>query len=227
MMPAGSTSGHLARGIALRLIITAVAIGAWFLTQAMISKRPFPASGIGDGMHLLTAPLHHYFLLHPTAANALLIVSSGVIDLLAIFVLAEWVFGASVRPLLGMVMLFALRQVMEGLCALPEPEGMIWHNPGFPSLLVTYNVANDYFFSGHTAVAVFAATELGRLERRALKLLAVILVLFEVTTVLVLRAHYTMDVFAGIIAALYVARLCERLSPPLDRKLEKLVGPAT
>ena len=39
---------------------------------------------------------------------------------------------------------------------------MIWRSPGVPSLLVTYGVSNDLFFSGHTALAVYGAIELGR-----------------------------------------------------------------
>jgi hypothetical protein len=35
---------------------------------------------------------------HLGAANALLIVSSAIIDLLAIFLLSRWVFGGSLRP---------------------------------------------------------------------------------------------------------------------------------
>jgi len=224
MTTPSSAGSQRVRRIAVRLVVTAVAIGAWFLTQSLISKRPFPSSGISDGMHLLTAPLNYYLLLHPNIADGLLIVSTGLIDLLAIFVLAEWVFGPSVRPLLGMFILFGLRQLMQALCAFPQPENMIWHYPGFPSLLVTYSVANDFFFSGHTAVAVFAATELARLGRSWLKLLAVVIVLFEVATVLVLRAHYTMDVFTGTIAALYVAHLSEQFSPRLDRKLATFMG---
>jgi len=96
---------------------------------------------------------------------------------------------------------------------------MIWHYPGFPSLLVTYHVANDFFFSGHTAIAVFGAIELSRFHRKWLTVSAILLVLFEVAAVLVLRAHYTMDIFAGILAALWVARLSERISPALDRRL--------
>lgn len=215
------------RGPALvvRLIVTGIAIGLWFWTQSLIGRRPLPASGIGDGLHLLSEPLNHYLVLHTTAANGLLIVSSELIDLLAVFLFAEWVFGHSVRPLLGLVMLLGLRQLMEGLCALPQPSNMIWRYPGFPSLLVTYSVANDYFFSAHTAIAVFAATELARLGRRWLTLLAIVFIVFEVATVLVLRAHYTMDVFTAIVAALYVAHLAERISPLLDRKLSKYLAP--
>ena len=58
--------------------------------------------------------------------------------------------------------LFGLRQMCQAVSALPLPEGMIWRSPGVPSLLVTYDVANDLFFSGHTAMAVYGAIELAR-----------------------------------------------------------------
>jgi membrane-associated phospholipid phosphatase len=97
---------------------------------------------------------------------------------------------------------------------------MIWHYPGFPSLLVTYSVAGDFFFSGHTAIAVFAATEIARLKKRWFTALAILVVLFEIVTVLVLRAHYTMDVFTGLIAALWIASFVEKLAAPIDRFVE-------
>jgi len=208
----------------VRLVVTAIAVGLWFGTQALIRTRPLPASGIGDGLLALTAPLNAYFFQHLRAANALLIVSSAFVDGLTVSMLAGWILGRSVRPLLGLVILLGLRQIVQGLCALPQPPNMIWHDPGFPSLLVTYTVANDFFFSAHTAIAVLGATELVRLGRRWLKLLAIVIVLFEVTAVLVLRAHYTMDVFAAIVAALYVAHLAERIAPPLDRKLVRYLA---
>ena len=84
---------------------------------------------------------------------------------------------------------------------------------------MTYQVANDFFFSGHTAIAVFGAMEISRLRGKGLTVLAVLIVIFEVATVLVLRAHYTMDVFTGIVAALWVARFSERVSPRIDQRI--------
>lgn len=207
----------LRRRFLRRLFVGAAALGIWFWTQSLLGARPLPANGVGDALHAWTAPLNAYLNGHPPAANALLIVSSGLIDALGIFLLGRWLFGPSVRPFLGLFILMALRQVMQALCALPAPPNTIWHNPGFPSLLVTYTVANDYFFSGHTAIAAFAATELARFRCRWLTLAAIVLVVFEIAAVIVLRAHYTMDVFTGIVAALWVAHLSERLSPPIDR----------
>jgi membrane-associated phospholipid phosphatase len=84
---------------------------------------------------------------------------------------------------------------------------------------VTYHVANDFFFSGHTAIAVFGALELSRFHRKWLTSTAVLIVLFEIATVVILRAHYTMDVFTGILAALWVSPLSERLSLHIDQRL--------
>jgi hypothetical protein len=205
------------RRLLLRVLVTGIVLALWFWTQSLIGARTAPANGIGDALHNTTAGLNTYFSQNAGAANALLIVSSGLIDGLGLFLLGRWLFGGSVRPFLGLFLLMALRQLMQAICALPPPPNMIWHYPGFPSLLVTYHVANDFFFSGHTAIAVFGAIELSRLHRNWVTVAAVVLVLFEIATVLILRAHYTMDVFAGIVAALWIARLSDRISPRLDR----------
>ena len=208
------------RTLLVRLVVTGVVLAIWFWTQSLLGARMPPAAGrIGDALHTFTAGLNSYFAQNTAAANVLLIVSSAFIDALGVFLLGSWLFGGSVRPFLGLVWLMLLRQLLQALCSLPVPSGMIWHYPGFPSLLVTYHVANDFFFSGHTAIAVFGAIEITRFHRKWLTVSSIVLVFFEVAAVLILRAHYTMDVFTGILAALCVARLSERISPALDRRL--------
>jgi hypothetical protein len=204
------------RAFAIRLTVTAIVLAIWFWTQSLIGSRRLPISGIGDGLHTATASANSYLHSHPAAADALLIVSSAIIDLLGIFLLSKWVFRASARPFLGLVIVLGLRQMTQALVALPAPPNAIWHYPGFPSLLVTYGVANDYFFSGHTAIAVLAATEMARVGRRWLTGLGVVIVVFEVLTVLVLRAHYTMDVVTGIVTGLYAAHLANYISGEHD-----------
>src|SRR6266853_2677173 len=215
-MTEAANSAHR-RGLLLRLLVTGSVLALWFWTQSLIGSRIVPTSGLGDALHNLTAGLNSYFAEHTSAANALLILSSALIDALGLFLLGRWLFGGSVRPFLGLFLLMTLRQLIEAICALPPPSNMIWRYPGFPSLLVTYSVAHDFFFSGHTAIAVFGAIELSRLRRNWITAAAVLLVLFEVATVLILRAHYTMDVFTGVVAALWVADLSSRISPRLQQ----------
>jgi membrane-associated phospholipid phosphatase len=211
----------------VRTVIVAVGLGLWFFTQSLIGSRPLDPqdnfAGIplsrGDSLFNLTEPINEYLHVHPNLADLLLIASSAVIDILGIWLIATSIFGASMRPFVGLIVLFALRQLTQAMCVLPTPEGMIWRDPGVPSLLVTYHVANDFFFSGHTAIAVLAATQLARRQRPGLFALGVVLAVFEIATVIVLRAHYTMDVIAGTIAALWAAHAADYLSPRIDRVL--------
>lgn len=220
----------LFRGVAV-----VVGLTLWFATQAAIGSREFPlgvteydlseASRVmlaGDALLVATAPWNAYFAEHLAAANALLIVSSLIIDALGLFLLTWAIFGPSLRPFVGLLLLFALRQACQAISALPAPPGMIWRDPGFPSLLVTYGVANDFFFSGHTALAVFGAVELGRLGRRNVAVLAAAVAMFQIVVVLVLRAHWTLDVFTGAVAAMYVSRVLRWLAPRCDVWLERL-----
>lgn len=226
-----STQKPGGRLIAIRSAAVVLGLIAWFGTQHLISGRGFPEGGIGDGVHEMTAPIHGWLTRNERAADALLVSSSFVIDALGVFVLGSALLGKSVRPFVAMLLVFAMRQACQAVCALPPPEGMIWRDPGVPSLLVTYGVSNDLFFSGHTAMAVLGASEVARLgagrargAKSSLILLGVALALFEVSTVLVLRAHYTMDVVAGALAALLASGASERLAPPVDRRLAKLAG---
>lgn len=200
----------------------ALALGAWFLTQHLIGTREAPTTKIVDAVHDWTAPWHDWLWRHERSARALLIASSACIDLVGCSLLALSVCGASLRPFLALLILFSLRQACQGLCSLPAPDQMIWYDPGFPSLLVTYGVATDLFFSGHTGIAVLGATELARRGCRWLTLAGVLIAGFEALTVLVLRAHYTMDVFAGAVTALVSAGIAARVAPACDRALARL-----
>lgn len=201
----------------LRISCIGVALALWFWTQSLIGRRGSPAGGIRDGVHALTAPLNRWLHGHPRHADAVLIASSALIDALALFLLGSSILGPTIRPFAGLVLLFGMRQLCQGLCALPAPEGIIWRRPPVPSLLVTYGVSSDLFFSGHTAIAVFGAIELCRTGDPTLAAAGIAVAALEAVTVLVLRAHYTMDVFAGAVAAFAAAAAGERIAPFVDR----------
>jgi membrane-associated phospholipid phosphatase len=203
----------------IRLVFVVIGLAIWHLTQSLIRKRPSGTGIIGDGLHTLTARAFAFFSTHPVWADRLLIVSTLCIDALGVFVLVESIVGPSVRPFLGLLILFGLRQICQALTALPPPEGMIWRSPGVPSLLVTYGVSNDLFFSGHTALAVFGAIELVRWGGPVWAVVGAAVALFEATVVIVLRAHYTMDVFTGAVTAFAAAVAADYLAPASDTAL--------
>jgi len=209
---------------AARGALVAVGLTLWFWTQRRIGARPSPPTGIGDAVHDWTASLNRWLGAHPRAADALLVASSAMIDLLGVFLIVSTIFGPSVRPFVGLFILYSLRQACQGICAYAPPAGMIWRRPRVPSLLVTYDTATDLFFSGHTAIAVFGAIELARLGGGGWWIaLGVTIAVFEAVTVLVLRAHYTADVFAAIITALWTVAAADFLGPACDRALATIV----
>lgn len=208
----------------VRVLVIAAALAAWYWSQKLLGQRQAPEAHIDDRVHAWTASLNRALHAHPRRANGVLIVSSAMIDLLGLFLLASSILGPTFRPFLGLFILFLLRQICQATTSLPMPRGAIWHDPGFPTLLVTYGTAGDLFFSGHTAIAVYGAIELSRLGDPLWTLLGLFVATFEILIVLVLRAHYTMDVYAGIVTALWVAGVAEVVASIADQTLSSLTG---
>jgi len=190
--------------IAVRVLLTAGSLFLWFLTQKMIGARSLADGAIYDHLHVLTSRWNDWLNQHSKAANAMLIASSLCVDAVTLFVLFYAVLGPSFTPFWGLFALFALRQLSQASVALPVPQGIIWRDPGFPSLFVTYGVGNDFFFSGHTALAVYGAMQLAAIHISALTVAGAAVAVLQVIAVIVLRAHWTMDVLAGLFAALTV-----------------------
>jgi hypothetical protein len=209
--------------IVLRLAFVAVTLVIWFWTQRLISRKAPPAEGgVGDRLHAWTAPLHGWLLARPRAADATLIVTSALVDAFGLYLFASAIFGPTLQPLLALLIVFALRQCCQAVCTLPPPPGIIWRDPGFPSLLVTYGVSNDFFFSGHTAISVLGALQLAHHAPPWLAAVGAIVAGTEALTVIVLRAHYTMDVFAAVFAAWAADLAGQHIAPAIDGWLRAL-----
>jgi hypothetical protein len=207
--------------ILIRTLAIVISLGLWQLTQKRLARRNVitdcpDGMTLTDGIHQLTARLNQALIDNPKAANTLLILSSLVIDLLGFYLLISAIFGKTIEPFLGLFMVFALRQICQAFCPLPPPKGMIWRNPGFPTLLVTYGTSSDLFFSGHTAIAIYGAVTLASTFGLLGVAVGCAIAIFEIVAVLILRAHYTMDVFTGAIAALWVHQLAVQFAPHVD-----------
>lgn len=208
--------------IGLRVGFVAVAIALWFWTQRLIASKAPTGNGVSDRLHDWSAPLHGWLTAHPRVADATLIITSALIDLCGLYLFASAIFGPTLRPFVAILILFALRQCCQAICTLPTPPGSIWRYPGFPSLLVTYGTSNDFFFSGHTAISVLGALQLIDAAPPWLAAIGVAVAIFEAATVIVLRAHYTIDVFAAPFAAWAAYAVAGQCTPAIDAWLGKL-----
>ena len=207
--------------IVCKLAVIAGALGIWFWTQRLIGAQPLrDEGGIGDWVHRRTARWHRYFSEHEKSANRALAASSFFIDVLGLSLIALSVFGPSFKPFIAVMIVFIMRQFCQMGSTLPPPPGIIWRDPGMPTLLVTYGVSNDFFFSGHTALAVLGAIGICGVAPWWLGAIAVLIALGEAVIVLILRAHYTLDVIAGALAAWFAADIAGRLAPWVDAWLK-------
>jgi hypothetical protein len=195
--------------IGLRLLAIGAGLAVWFLTQKMIGARSVADGALYDHLHVVTAGWNRWLHDHPRAASAVLVASSLAVDAVTLFVLGLAVLGPSFMPFWGLLALFMLRQLSQAAVALTPPPGIIWRDPGFPSLFVTYGVGNDFFFSGHTALAVYGAMQLAALHIPALTVAGIVVAVLQIVAVIALRAHWTMDVIAGLAAALAVGLLVQ------------------
>lgn len=209
--------------IAIRGGFVAISLVLWFWTQKIISQKAPKTTGVGDQLHVLTEKLNAWLHANPGAANLTLIISSLGIDLCGIFLFGSAIFGDSLRPFLAILMLFGLRQSCQLVNTLPAPPGIIWRRPGVPSLLVTYDVGNDFYFSGHTAIAVLAAFELAHTGNPWLAAVGIFIAVGEAATVLILRAHYTMDIFTAAFVAWAAHGVSLKIAPAVDAWLRGII----
>lgn len=210
-VPPGGCAASCGGGMMLKGLLVVVSLASWYWTQSLIASRSVKEGQIGDLVHALTESWNDWLQARPRVASGILIVSSAGIDLFGLFLIGAGIFGPTLRPFVALLILFAFRQLCQAACALPAPPKMIWRNPGFPSLLVTYGVSNDFFISGHTAIAILGAIEAGHLLPFGFGVAAAVVAVLEGTVVMVLRAHYTIDVLGAITAAFCAAGLAGQI----------------
>lgn len=216
------TTHQTLRSFLLCLATITVGTGLYYLTQFFLGARPFPIECIDDLIFKWTTPINHYVQANPSAANWMLGSTSFIFDAASLFLFLLGFFGPSFAPFIGLSLIIMLRLVMQLICPLPPSPEIIWYDPGFPSIFVTYNTIADFFFSGHTATDTFATIQLARFGKKWLTGIGVILTTYTAIILLSLRIHYTMDIYTGLMTALLVAVICNKIGPTIDNWIIRL-----
>lgn len=191
-----------------RFALIAILYYIWHVSQSHLSSIKLEP----NDDRLLYNPwnnrLNQYFTSEPWRASYLLILSSLLIDIHTFQIL----FNTDNSHLLYLFSGMFLRQLGQYTTSLPAIAEQYWEYPGFPSVFVTYTVANDYFFSGHTYLAMCTAGLLWQSKSRWIKVYGILLALFEITTIVVLKCHYYQDIYAAVVTYFAVRYLSMHLS---------------
>ncbi len=191
--------------------------GLWFyfFTQGLIGNVVPSTCLIGDRLQALTASGNAFLLTHPNWANGLIILYAtlGDIYLLFFFIAALWT--RSFRMAIPLFVFLAGRQIVQLLVTLPLPEHLIWHYPGFPALFASYNITHDFYFSAYIGINLLVTLELLKYRIKWLTIVGFLIVTIEAIASVLLRIHFTTDIYTSIIFAifiyLYVSPLSDRI----------------
>jgi hypothetical protein len=195
----------------------------WHGTQHLIGTRTdTDPTRITDKIHIWLENWNKKLAKNDRAVRWLLITSTFLLDMLGLQMMLNTIFGPSTRPFIAMLLVCILRQVNQNISAFPTPKGILWRETGVPSIIVSYSVATDFFFSGHTAMAVLGCYELSYYELPWLNVAAVIVAIYEMFTMLLLRAHWSADVYTGFITALWAGIAAQSIAPSFDKFLLEL-----
>lgn len=205
----------------IRLILIIAGTAFYFLSQLALGNRLFPTFCIEDKFFEWTAPINQFLQQHPGWTGVLLGIDSIIFDVSVLFLLLKALFGPTFRPFVALLLFVFIRLIMQVLCPLQPPPDMIWHKTLMPSLFQTYGTINDFFFSGHLGIAVLAVVELYRMHKPKLVWLGIALTFFLFCILILLRLHYTMDLYAGIVTALFLEFVAQRFSRHIDSWLGK------
>lgn len=164
-----------------------------------------------------------YFEDHTSARDALIIISSLMIDINILLIGTRWIlYGNSLRVFIILVTFYVSRGLIQRTFYMCFPEHFIFEYPGFPSVGVPYAKANDFFWSGHIGILTIILNEYIKDKVTPLIWFGFISVIYNFFALLITRAHYFIDLCVGIVVANYIfqlglwsSRKLEETSPPL------------
>ena len=172
-------------------------------------------------LQIWTGGINEYLGSHASAADALLIAHSFLGDAVIIFLFAISIRQATVRPILPLFLLLVLRQLLQITVSLPLSSGLIWRYPGFPSLFSNYSISGDFYFSAYVGIGILGMAEAVRSRKKWPIAALFALVLFQAFADIVLRSHYTTDVYTSIVTAIAVSLASRHLYAPIERLLKQ------
>ena len=106
--------------------------------------------GFRDELLIWTAPINEYFIQNKLPRDMLLIVCSGMLDLMAICCMTRWaLYTPTWRFGLAFAQFYFERVLIQQVWYIEAPPGYAWEYPGVMSLFVPYGKTADFFYSGH------------------------------------------------------------------------------
>jgi hypothetical protein len=167
-------------------------------------------SGLGDLTNYISQNLY--------LRDFLLISGSNILDIFFIsFLIAFVKMGRSWRAIVNFILFYGIRNIcVQSLILLEYYDTYLFQDPGFPSIVVPFQRAPDFFYSGHAGSAMILALQFEILGYSHLKYVGIFLSFYEGFVMMVTRTHYSIDVLFGMLMAHYTFFLSKPIAEFLD-----------
>jgi hypothetical protein len=172
---------------------------------------------IEDKTHKFTENINKYLHENSLVADYITIVSSLFIDIIIVSICFYWaLWSDSWRFMMSLFSFYILRSTVQCLFIMRYPEGLIWNDPGMPSIAVSYLQTSDFFFSGHVGLPIIVACEFFKHGRDHMAKFALLSCLIEFVVMTIMRGHYIIDLIFGILTAHYVFMMVDKYIHIID-----------
>jgi hypothetical protein len=150
-----------------------------------------------------------------------MISGSNILDVFFIsFFILFVVKGNSWNPILHIILFYGVRNILVQQFFLFEIyDTYLFGDPGFPSIVVPFFRAPDFFYSGHAGCAVLTGLQFRDFGHPKLLYVGIIIAFYEGFIMCVTRAHYSVDIIFGMLIAHYIYFLSTKLSMYADKYL--------
>lgn len=151
-----------------------------------------------------TTPINNFLNDNEIALNVIEIISSFCIDVIALTGMYFWIFHSkSWRIVVCLAIFYGYRAFNQLVFKMRYPDGWVWHYPGFPSLLVTYERTADFFYSGHVGMPFIFSLEWYTNGFKIPFGICLFCSMVEACVVMFTRTHYFVDIISSLIFSHY------------------------
>lgn len=185
----------------LILVASVAVLGLGNYLNMTFEKMYVPSDKVQDKLFDLTRGINVYLSRNKEISRKILAINSLCFD---IFGSATIIHGTIYRPMMVLAgsTIIVLKACLMYLVGLPIPENMIWFCTGIPSFMVDYSSSADLFFSGHVAHSVYFflywCSTADTFCSICCCVFSGLFLLYTMIMLIVMRIHYTMDIYAGL-----------------------------
>jgi len=186
-----------------------------FLGRAALPDHPVPTI-VDRAMDALEF-INFYVMDRPRLRDAMLIACTFFMDVMFFATGIYWVlYGNSSRIVVSILFFYAVRAAVQQMFYCPYPKHYFWDDPGFPPLVVPYGRSSDFFFSGHVGFVTLCASEWVKNKKYFVASLLMLGGFYTAFILLVYQAHYSIDIFTGMVVASWIFLLVDKFKEDFD-----------